>query len=172
MKRLLGAAAALCCLLTAAGCAEKPAADDPVSAAESYTALPGVDLAALLTADEIAGGLGCRLSALAEPLVYDDGAAVRFSDDAYTVTLDVHVRRPSEELRRYALDSCAGWETAPNLGDAAYFDRETVTLTAFFGAYILTVNMDAEAGASERLIAERHFAALIGERLLSAANAA
>lgn len=168
VKRMLCAAAAACCLLAAAGCTAGPDGDAPAFSAESYAALPGIDLVSLLTEEEIAAGLGCKTEALAEPFAYDDGASVRYASADHAVTLDVHVQRPSEELRAYARDNCAGLETTPNLGDTAYFDRENVTLIVFFGAYILTVNEDSEAGANERLSVERHFAALVGERLLRA----
>ena len=169
MKRGICAAAALCCLLTAAGCTAKPAGENPASEVVSFAALPGVDLASLLTAEEISAGLGCRTDELTAPLCYDDGASVRYADSAYTVTLDVHVQRPSAELRRYMQESCAGLETAPNLGDAAYFDRENAVLTVFYGEYVLTVTVDAEASADERRGVARYFAALIGERLVQTA---
>ncbi|MBP3389538.1 MAG: hypothetical protein J6K98_06635 [Clostridia bacterium] len=158
--RLLSAA--LCLALVLMGCAREPAEESSDLEPVSYVALPGIDLSALLTTEQVAAGLDVLPEELDVPLLYDDGAAVRYADKSFTVSMDISLQMLSKDVANYAKELCADFEAAPNLGDEAYFDRENGMLYVFFGEYLMNVYVDkAEISDSSRLIVSRHFAALM-----------
>ena len=168
MKRVFcGLLALLCLTLPLCGCTpeepvEESSAFDPVS----YEALPGIDLSTMLAVEQVAQGLNVAAEDLDTPYLYDDGGAVRYSTRDYTLTMDIALQRLSDSVREYALETCAGFTVAPNLGDAAYFDESSYILYVFFDNFLLNVTiLQDDMSPSTALSLSRHFAALVLEQL-------
>ena len=72
----------VCVLLLVAGCAKNPAQDEELSAVESFVALPGIDLTTVLTKEQVAKGLHISAETLEDPILFDEGTGVRYTDSA------------------------------------------------------------------------------------------
>ena len=159
-------AAAVCLLLLAAGCTDVPGGESESSETEPFVALPGIDLSTLLTVEQVAQGLEVSVEELDEPILFDDGTGVRYTDKTYTVNLDVTLQQLSKERLSHVRAACEGLDPAPNLGDTAFFDSSNGILYVFFDDYVMNIYVEKEdISQSTRLIVSRHFAALVLDAL-------
>jgi len=168
VNRIGGLLLALCCLvLLFGGCTTgEPTEEESFFVPVEYDPLPGIDLSAMLTTEQVARGLNVAVEELDTPYLYDDGGAVRYATLDYTVTMDIALQRLSDSVREYALETCANFTATPNLGDAAYFDSETRILYVFYRDYLLNVTvLQDDTSAGTALSLSRHFAALVLEQL-------
>ena len=150
---------ALLFVMCAVGCGQTPNTDDDLPVDMS------VDIIPLLTADDVYKASGIKVG---EPIDSAEGAVAYFSEDSLSC---VYVA--AQKSNKEAFDAmCANLATAgtltdaPNLGDAAVWCEEQVSLLVYVNGVTVDVNVAyADPNPNDSLLAARQIAALLIEKM-------
>ena len=169
LRAIAAGAISLILTLPLTACGQKEAASSaPVSfdGTESIPPLIDVDLATLLSVEEVSDAIGREAEA---PEVYELGTLVQYLSLDRTIAVNIQLESCTPEVFDVTVHTLySDLIDAPNLGDIAYWSGENRQLVLYGRGYMIGVNVDITDGREEDQLAQsRQLAGLILEKLPS-----
>lgn len=167
MKRWICVILALFLMGMAAACSTDEPATDKKQPETSETAAPllNVDLASLLTPEQIGDAIG---AAVGKPQMYEDNTWAHYTGTDSATTVDISMDQTTRAVFDARAELYPNKIDAPLLGEVSWWNKETGELLTYGEGYTVSVRVgfaDTAADEDMQLMATRHLTALLLERI-------
>lgn len=163
MRRWISLVLALCLMVTAAACSADKGKEeaDRSQTAETAPPLLSVNLATLLTPEQIADAIGTPVGA---PQMYENNTWAHYTGtESPATTVDISLDETTRAVFDARADLYANKTEAPQLGEVSWWDKTSGELLTYGNGYTISVRVGfaEEADEDMQLMATRHLTALL-----------